>query len=465
MIRLSTAQIGVENYEVVEAFAFDPRGHRRPEAQGAPGRLSAAAASVADAEARRAGARARTCQERRGVSPGKPRVAFITSLAGLGWGGSEELWSQAALKLCERGYDVRASVGWSPTPAARVHALEGAGGHVWYRKPAEAVRRGLVGRALRKAQRAAKLEPVVVPPLDAWLDTMQPDFVVVSLAYYADPTKWIEVLGHGWAEKILQRSIPYALVVQSAGEPDWPSDDSARRLATVYEGAQAAYFLSQGNLRLVRRTIASRIEPARPVVNPYNVPYDGELPWPDEKDGLRLACVGRLDPEAKGQDVLFEVLAMEKWRARPVRLTLYGKGRQEQTLGRLKEMWGLDNVSLGGHVDDIRTVWRDHHAHVLPSRFEGLPLANVEAMLCGRMCIVSDVAGNAELVEDGVSGFMASAPTVDLVERAMERAWERRSEWRAMGQAAGARARLLVPPDPAGAFADDLVGLLGAVQE
>lgn len=31
----------------------------------------------------------------------------------------------------------------------------------------------------------------------------------------------------------------------------------------------------------------------------------------------------------------------------------------------------------------------------------------MEAMLCGRPCIVTDVAGNTEVVEDGVTGFVA----------------------------------------------------------
>ena len=56
-------------------------------------------------------------------------------------------------------------------------------------------------------------------------------------------------------------------------------------------------------------------------------------------------------------------------------------------------------------------IWAEHHALVLPSRFEGMPLVVVEAMLCGRPCIVTDVGGNAELIRDGINGFLAKAPT------------------------------------------------------
>ena len=78
-------------------------------------------------------------------------------------------------------------------------------------------------------------------------------------------------------------------------------------------------------------------------------------------------------------------------------------------------------------------------------------------MLSGRVAIVTDVGGNGEVVEDDVSGFLASAPTEDALDEAMERAWQRRAEWREIGERAAARIRTLVPPDPAGTLAAQLV--------
>ena len=44
------------------------------------------------------------------------RIAFISTMDGLPWGGSEELWSQAATRLLADGHDVLASViGWLST--------------------------------------------------------------------------------------------------------------------------------------------------------------------------------------------------------------------------------------------------------------------------------------------------------------------------------------------------------------
>src|SRR5437660_2890227 len=123
--------------------------------------------------------------------------------------------------------------------------------------------------------------------------------------------------------------------------------------------------------------------------NPFNVPYAPRADWPDG-DRVRLACVARLLPAEKGQDVLLRVLARDAWRARPISVTFFGDGPHRDGLAAMAAHLHLTNVSFAGHVDDAGAIWRDHHALVLPSRCEGLPLALVEAMLSGRVPIVTD---------------------------------------------------------------------------
>ena len=90
-----------------------------------------------------------------------------------------------------------------------------------------------------------------------------------------------------------------------------------------------------------------------------------------------------------------------------------------------------------------------------------MPLVLVEAMLSGRVPIVTDVAGNGEVLDDGETGFLACAPTEDALDAAMEHAWQRRAEWRAIGAAAAASIRTLVSPDPGQTFAEKLLRLAG----
>ena len=120
---------------------------------------------------------------------------------------------------------------------------------------------------------------------------------------------------------------------------------------------------------------------------------------------------------------------------------------------------GLTNVTFAGFVRDVPAIWSAHHGLILPSRCEGLPIALVEAMLSGRVPVVTDVGGNAEVVEDGATGYLAAAPTEDALDDAMERAWNERHRWREIGAAAAARIRTLIPREPERCFAKRLVEL------
>jgi glycosyltransferase involved in cell wall biosynthesis len=119
----------------------------------------------------------------------------------------------------------------------------------------------------------------------------------------------------------------------------------------------------------------------------------------------------------------------------------------------------LERVGFPGFTDP-ETIWRQHHGLVLPSRAEGLPLAQVEAMLCGRPVIVADAGGTAEILVDGVQGFLARSASVVELDAALERAWQRRHDWPAIGQAAADHIRSIYPPDPCAVFADQLEALL-----
>lgn len=365
------------------------------------------------------------------------KLAFVSTMEVAPWGGSEELWSQTALRLAQRGVNVVANVKWWPEPAKPLTALQAAGGQIEWRKPPSRVRR---------------VAKKIWPRQSQWLDRVRPTLVVISQGDHLS--------GYQWAEECRKRSIRYALIAQAACEYWWPADDQLITMTQAYEGAQESFFVSEANLKLTRRQLAIEVERATVVRNPFNLDYDCCPKWPQEETITRLACVARLEPSAKGQDILFEVLRQEKWRQRPVSVTLYGKGAQGQSLRCLKDRYGLANVTFGGFCSDVASIWENHQALVLPSRYEGLPLAVVEALLCGRPVITTDIAGNAELLEDNVTGFVAAAPTPSSLDEAMERAWSNRSRWRSMGQLAAVQVRQQIPRDPIAVFADHLMKLM-----
>jgi glycosyltransferase involved in cell wall biosynthesis len=126
----------------------------------------------------------------------------------------------------------------------------------------------------------------------------------------------------------------------------------------------------------------------------------------------------------------------------------------------MAESLELNNVEFVGHRYNVEDVWSNHHALVLPSRFEGMPLVVVEAMLCGRACIATDVAGSRELIRDGINGFLATAPTVEMLDEAMNRAWDKRIQLREIGSQAAKDVRHFVSRDPAEDFVRELESLV-----
>jgi glycosyltransferase involved in cell wall biosynthesis len=246
--------------------------------------------------------------------------------------------------------------------------------------------------------------------------------------------------------------IPYSTVVQAAGELWWPDDAMSDQMIQAYTAAQAVCFVSHANRRVVEMQCGTNLPNAHVICNPWNGSVTGAVQWPAESTMIDLACVGRMDPKAKGQDVLLQVLAMDKWKTRPVRLNFYGHGPSEKSIARLAAMLGVENVRFHGRVSDIGRIWAENHALVLPSRYEGLPLVIVEAMLCARPVITTNVAGNAEYLTDGVNGFVAAAPVVSLLDEAMERAWTARGEWERMGREARNAVLGFLPDDPYAAF-------------
>jgi glycosyltransferase involved in cell wall biosynthesis len=181
--------------------------------------------------------------------------------------------------------------------------------------------------------------------------------------------------------------------------------------------------------------------------------------WPSPDPHWKLACVARIHFTSKAQDLLLKVLRQPKWRSRPLQVNLYGSdnGNLAQ-LRQLIDLYGIqEQVRYGGFATDIEALWSEHHGLLLPSRVEGNALSLIEAMICGRVPITTDVGRAAELIDDEVSGFIAPAATIELVDQVLERAWQRRHDWQAMGQFAARTIRQRHSNWPGEDFADRIL--------
>jgi glycosyltransferase involved in cell wall biosynthesis len=363
------------------------------------------------------------------------RFAFISTMHGWAWGGSEELWSQTATKLRSQGHIVRASVGYWPQLSPKMMALADHG----------------ISLEIHSSEQAGPLLGVwhKVSGLDEKchqrLIEFKPDLAIISQGHNSG--------GFEWAKVCRDAAIPYVILVQCNSEI-WSLQEQLNTAKASYLGALRVLCVSRKNLDLLCEQLGEPLPNAELIRNSFNVSPDRPSPWPSEDGILKLACVARIDPPAKGQDMLLEVMAMPQWRERPVELNFFGKGPVEWQLHRTAKKLRLKNVFFRGHAPEVEEIWKKNHMLVLPSRYEGLPLALVESMWCARPSVVTDAGGNAELCQDGVTGFVAPVVATDDLGRAMERAWQKRLDWEAMGQAARTRVETLIPKNPVDAFCE-----------
>ncbi len=126
-----------------------------------------------------------------------------------------------------------------------------------------------------------------------------------------------------------------------------------------------------------------------------------------------LVFVGRLVP-VKRIDLFLQVVRCVKTTLPNVSAIIVGDGPLRETLELMAKEADLDeNVSFIGYRGDVEEILKRTKIFVLTSDSEGLALSLMEAMMCGVPGIVSRVGDLADLVEDGVNGYLVDQRTPD----------------------------------------------------
>ncbi|MCG5434122.1 glycosyltransferase family 4 protein [Mycobacterium sp. MYCO198283] len=122
------------------------------------------------------------------------------------------------------------------------------------------------------------------------------------------------------------------------------------------------------------------------------------------RTGDRVVFVGRLHPQ-KGVDTAVRALPMLPG----VTLVLAGDGPDRAELARLAQRLGVaDRVEFLGFVphDRVPQLLADADLFVMPSQYEELGTAIVEAMASGVPVVASNIGGIPQLVDDGETGVL-----------------------------------------------------------
>lgn len=363
------------------------------------------------------------------------RIAFITTNDWSHDGGSEQLWIHAAQRMAQEGHRVMAIIRrWEPEPYFIAD-----------------FRRLGIEVVLKDS------EPELA------LSRFGPDLVVVNIG---DQDEGVE-----WYGACRSRSLPYVIVNHLTKEPRyWPIREELQDAVRAGNLAAArVFFTSRNNRSLMERRLGCRIPSAELFHNPLFLDRSRDVALPPIGDVMRLAMPSRVLNMHKGQAVAIEVFGMRKWQERPIELHLYGNGPDERSLREDVARRGLGSVHFHDPKwqlprPDMESIWRHCHGLLMTSFMEGMPLVLLNAMFHARVPVVTDIGGHREVVEDGVSGFIAGEPTPESVDEALERAWQRRAEWTDIGKRARESMLEFAPEDPVGDLVEKLQLVIAGVE-
>ena len=170
-------------------------------------------------------------------------------------------------------------------------------------------------------------------------------------------------------------------------------------------------------------------------------PFDTPHPPPQDAAPFVFTCAARLHPQ-KAHGVLLDAVALLVGGGeRHFKVRLAGEGPLGPELAARVRTAGLDPwVEFLGVRQDVPELFRASDAFVLPSLYEGLPLAVLEAMAAWLPVVATRVGGIPDLIEDGTHGLLVPPGDACALADAMGRLLRDRSAARAMGAAARVRA-------------------------
>jgi L-malate glycosyltransferase len=232
------------------------------------------------------------------------------------------------------------------------------------------------------------------------------------------------------------------------------------RWVTGYTLRRSAFFTSDANVTR-EKAVSFGMKPENIVVFPWGVNIERFAPKKEERGKKEVASQKRLSEPVEGSkvegqkgvalfcnrtwepiygvDVLAKAFVKVASVNPDVNMILLGGGSQGGHMRQILMKGGaMERVHFGGQVGQ-RDLPRWYHMadiYISPSHVDGSSVSLLEALACGLPCLVSDIPGNKEWVEEGVNGWLfRDGDADDLAEKILLAIKNRRSFGR-IGKAA-----------------------------
>ncbi len=153
-----------------------------------------------------------------------------------------------------------------------------------------------------------------------------------------------------------------------------------------------------------------------------------------QQRSIDLIFVGRLT-EYKRPDRFLRVVAKLVEKYPHLHVSMVGDGPDRAALETMAgDMQITENISFLGRRSDVPALLLDARVFVLSSRWEGLSIAMIEAMMSGVVPVVADVGDLADLADNQANGFVVEADDVDAYVARIDGLLGNESVWQAFSK-------------------------------
>lgn len=331
------------------------------------------------------------------------RNTYLFLIYQLFGGGAERVTSILASSLAERGHDVhiglykRTDNDYPLSDKVHVHLMNATVG------------RSKIGKSLNRIRQVSAL-----------IGEVQPDFTIGMMGSVLVEGR-IAAAGHHTCFISAIRNDPASTQGSRMQRAIWMLAYKASNAVFVQNQMQKDYFPKR-----MQKKIFS-------VFNPVSDAFL-EATHEPVRHVRAIMTSGRLVPQ-KNQVMLIDTVAGLLDEYPDLSLSIYGEGPLREHLQQHIDAKGVkEQVKLEGRTNDVLGKLMSHDLFVLPSNYEGMPNALLEAMAVGMPCISTDCrTGPSDMIIDGQSGLLVPVNDEAAMKKAIRRMIENPSAAAEMG--------------------------------
>ncbi|HEX5732544.1 MAG TPA: glycosyltransferase family 4 protein [Blastocatellia bacterium] len=262
------------------------------------------------------------------------------------------------------------------------------------------------------------------------------------------------------------------VIYSEASEPDLPRSPVKRSLRAAFARLLAPRAAGVLAVSRLAEDFYKRLGAREPSIYAFGY-FDSEKRpvrgsyYSKAENGVELIFVGQLI-HRKGIDLLIEAVGPLMAEKANLYLTIVGSGELMPMLSEQVCSLGLsERIKFDGAMAsrEIRSRMAVADMLVLPSRWDGWGMVVNEAFSVGIPVIVSDRCGVADLVRDGLNGYIFRSEDVEDLRRCLGQFIEKRAEWPRFRAAAKATAQRITAEQAASYLVKCLKHMTGALSE